>query len=287
MQRAISRDTPQYELASIAIRYDGLDAEQHKIDLFLLGESIQGVARVLATLSHFVLTKQYAKQIHALDVKVYVGEPRANCFSITTFVEVAREQQLFAGGIVSIVSILLTYLIGKSRNSQEEMKAIKDSLDKAVAALAGQNQQLVPHLLATIDRLAESLRPSLRAAVAPVGRSCEVMRIGEATPIDRASAEAIRATTPGELTAERKWLVRITELDLESATAKIRFVDGDDADEDIRLRAEITDPALRLLSNPYVLAFSSREPLTVFGKAILRDGSVQNLYISNCESVHP
>ena len=33
------------EIAIIPIRYDGLDAEQHQIDLGALGESLQGIAK--------------------------------------------------------------------------------------------------------------------------------------------------------------------------------------------------------------------------------------------------
>ncbi len=56
-------------IAELPIRYDGKDAEQHRIELHLLGESLQGVARILGVTGHFVATGQYAKQLQALDVK--------------------------------------------------------------------------------------------------------------------------------------------------------------------------------------------------------------------------
>ena len=281
MSTSFGGHAQSYEIATIPIRYDGLDAEQHKIDLMLLGESIQGIGRVLATVGHFAVTGQYAKQKQALDVKVYVCEPRANCFSITAVLEFAKEQQLLQGGIGTIIGVLLAWLFNRSRNSQEEMKAIKDSLDKALLALAGQNQQLVQPLLGTIERLADSLQPSIRAAVAPVGRSCDAMKIGDAAPIDRVAAESIRAATVGELTAEKTWSIRISELDLESATAKIRLEDGEALDDDSRIKGKITDPAFGQTDNPYVRAFSRREPLTVHAKAAVRDGVIETLYISN------
>ncbi len=42
-----------HELAIALIRYDGLDAERHQIELLLLGESLEGVARILGVTGHF------------------------------------------------------------------------------------------------------------------------------------------------------------------------------------------------------------------------------------------
>jgi len=53
-------------VATIQIRYDGIDAEGHQIQLHLLGESMQGIARILAVSGHFAATGQYAKQLQAL-----------------------------------------------------------------------------------------------------------------------------------------------------------------------------------------------------------------------------
>jgi hypothetical protein len=143
--------------AVVQIRYDGLDAERHQIELHLLGESFQGLARVLAVTGHFVATGQYAKQFPALDVKVYVDEPKANCFSIQAVIDFAKDQQLFAGFGVAAVSGIIGWLFHRASGSRAEMKAIKDSLDKANAHLAGQNNDLVvSKLFATLERMADS-----------------------------------------------------------------------------------------------------------------------------------
>lgn len=126
------------------------------------------------------------------------------------------------------------------------MKAIKDSLDKAVAALAKNNQQLNRLLLHRREPIA----------------------------------------TPDQLTLEKKWLLRITELDLEQATAKVRFVDDDGIDSEARVQAAITDPFLNRLDNQYVNSLTRREPLIVYGRAMMRDGSITTLYISHCEGAY-
>lgn len=271
------------ELAVVPIRYDGLDAERHQIELHLLGESLQGMARILGVSGHFLATKQYAKQLQALDVKVYVDEPKANCFTIQAILDFTKEQQLLSGTI-TLLPALLAWIFAKASNDRAEMKAVKDSLDKAIAQLAGQNSELVPRLLATLDKMADSLRPSIRAAVAPVGRTCSQMSIGLNGPvIDVARADAIRSTIADELTEERTWSVVITEMDRESATAKVRFTGDVEGSEEKRVRAQITDPAIGVLGNEYVKAFASHAEIRVRGKALLRDGEVQTLYISNID----
>ena len=267
----------------ISIRYDGLDAERHELDLHALGDSLKGIARILGVAGHFAQTGQYAKQMQALDVRVYVAEPRANCFSIDAVVQFAKDQQILAGmgtTALALFGSVVAWIFARARRDKEEMKALKSSLDKAISELAGQNKEIIPRMLDTVERMAESLRPAARDAVAPVGKSCTDMRIGNYTKIDRLGAEVIRSTDADEITDERDWSIRITELDLETHSARIRFVEDGEQDER-RYRATITDPALDVLNNRYIRAFSSGRHLIVRGKASLRDGEVANLYISD------
>ncbi len=177
---------------------------------------------------------------------------------------------------------LIGWIIASASNNKAEMKALKDSLDNAMDRLAGQNAELVPRLLSTLEKMAESLRPSVRAAVAPVGKSCARMMIGSHAVIDEATSQAARAVAADEVSEERSWTIRITELDWETSSAKIRF--EDDGAEDGRFRAVITDPAIGVRDNPYVRALASQTPIKVRGKATLREGEIQALYVSNTQS---
>jgi hypothetical protein len=270
------------ELAVVPIRYDGLDAEYHRIELHLLGESLQGLSRILAVCAHFIETGQYAKQMQALNVKVYVDEAQSSCYMLQAFLEAAKQQQLFAGLASVVLAPILGWIFTRASNQRAEMKALKDSLDKALALIAGQNSETIPKLLATVDKMADSLLPSARAAVAPVGRTCATMQVGAGPVIDQAMADAIRSPGEDELTEERSWRIRITELDLETRSGKVRFEDEDDSD-DGRVRAVITDPALDMLTSPYTKAFASHKTIQVRAKAILREGEIHTLYISNTE----
>jgi hypothetical protein len=66
---------------TITIRFDGLDAEDHEIDLFTLGESLQGLARIAGTVGHFAATQEYSRYFRSHELKVLAKEPRENCES--------------------------------------------------------------------------------------------------------------------------------------------------------------------------------------------------------------
>jgi hypothetical protein len=72
-------------------------------------------------------------------------------------------------------------------------------------------------------------------------------------------------------------------MDRETASAKIRFVDDENQD-DRRVKAVITDPAFGVFDSPYIRSFASQTEIRVRGKATLRDGEIQALYISNTDS---
>lgn len=275
-------------ITNIPIRYDGLDAERHEIDLYLLGESLRGFARILGVTAHFLVTGEYAKQMQALDVKVYVSEPKANCFSIHAILDFAKQYEILSGSVL-LLPALLSWIFAKASNDRAEMKALQGALNNAITQLSAQNTELVPRLLATLERMVDSLRPSIKDAVAPIGKTCKKLTVGDPNSggptVDEIRAAAIRSPLPDEITEERTWVIRITELDLESKSAKVRFEDSETQD-DGRYKAVITDPALDLVANPYIDAFSRKVPITVRGKALAREGDIQALYISDTVRDH-
>lgn len=273
----------------IPIRYDGLDADRHEIDLQSLSESLRGMSRILGVVGHFVSTGKLAKRRQILDVQVLVAEPRANCFSIDAVVQFAKEQQLLAGVgtvVVGAFFSIVAWIFARASQNRAEMKALQASLDKAIAELAGQNKEMIPRLLETVEKMADSLRPAARDAVAPVGKTCKTMTIGKSVSVDESAATTIRAFDAESLTEAQDWVVRITELDRENNSAKVRIMGVGGEEDDRRFKATITDPAISLIHNRYVEAFSNGSQLTVRAKATLRDGRVNTLYISDILSTN-
>lgn len=271
------------EIAVIPIRYDGLDAESHQIDLAALGESLHGMSKVLGVVGHFVVTGKYAKQVQALDVRVVaLEEPKANCFRIDTALQFVQQHGMLQGSIGALIGAIVAWLVARSSNKSTEMKMLKDSLDRAIHEMAQGNQATIQALTQTLERVAEGIRPALRRAVAPVGGSCSSMTIGNAATVDIPTADAIRADSPDEVDEARAYVVRITELDLESNSAKLRLSEGED---DARVAAQIIDPAFAVPGNLYMQAFITQTPLRVTAKATLRDGAITRLYVSDSHAI--
>lgn len=161
------------------------------------------------------------------------------------------------------------------------MKQIKDSLDKAIGELANRDQKTVDRLLDIVDRMAVDLRPAVRRSVAPIGETCRTMTFSSAErkdTFDEADKAAILRSEDDEITENRHFDISITELDLERGTCKTRML-GDA--EDKRISAVITDPQLQQSNNPYSLAFAAGEAISVIAKALIKDGEVDRLFISD------
>ncbi|MGV8959225.1 MAG: hypothetical protein ACOH1V_02400 [Stenotrophomonas sp.] len=261
------------ELATVPIRYDGGDAERHEIELNVLGESLQGMARILAVTGNFAATGEYTKQYQAMDVRVLVKEPKANCYTLDAVVQIAQQHQLFSGVAVPLITGLVAWIFSRASGKKEEMKMLKDALDK-VLAMQSDNQD---KLHATLEKMADSLRPAVRQAVAPVGKSCTTMTVAGSYVVDEATAQAIRGTGEMEVGAERVWELIVSELDSENSTAKVRLADDDSK----RIKARITDPLAATIPNPYATAMASAVMIKVKGKAVMKDGEVDTIFISD------
>lgn len=265
------------EIVVIPVRYDGLDADTHELNLDALGESMQGISRLLAVVGNAAVTGRYVSQSQAMSVRVVAREPQANCFSFQAVVQFAQQQGLLQGSIAAFVTATISYIIAKAANRKEEVKHLAASLDKAIDALAQGNSETRESFAAMIPRLVDALRPAAKQAVEPVGRSCSVMRIGASTPIDVGAAAAIREDAPDSIDQERTYKLLVTELDLETGSARVRLVD----EIETRIKASITDPVLKVTGNAYAAALVSGLPLCVTAKAAMRDGQIVRLYISN------
>jgi len=262
------------DIAVVPIRYDGGDAAQHQIELNTLGESLRGMARILAVTGNFAASGEYAHQYQAMSVRVLVNEPKANCYTLEAVIQFAQQQQLFSGVAEPLIGALVAWVFSRASGKKEEMKMLKDALDK-VLAMQSSNQD---KLHATLEKMADSLRPAVRQAVAPVGRTCTTMTVGGGMyVVDEATADAIRAGGDVEVGSEQIWLLSISELDRENSTAKVRLADDDSK----RIKAKITDPLAATFPSPYASALASGGVIKVKGKATFKDGEIDCLYISD------
>lgn len=267
--------------ATITLRFEGIDAANHEIDLFAFGECLKGIARISATAGHFAATQEYSKYFISHSVRVVAREPRSSSFSIDIFWNFVQQHQLLSGSFGAISATLIPYVISVAAGKRAEMRLLKEALDNAIRELGNKDATIVARLLDIVEKMAIDLKPSVRQAVAPVGSSCKTLTIesqNRSHTFDEADKAAIMMDKDDELTEVRGFTVLITEMDLERGSCKVRI---ENEDSNKRFPANITDPSLEITGNAYVSSFAAQEVIDVKAKALVKDGEVARLYISD------
>lgn len=258
-----------------------MDSEHGEIELFALGESLKGIARIAATAGHFAITEKYSRHFVSHDVRVVAHPPKANCFSIEIAWDFVKQYQLLSGSFGAIIAILIPFIFSKASERKEEMKLLKDSLDKAIARIGGNEEKYINKLLDLVEKMADDLKPSVRAAVAPISKTCDTITIKSNEREDTYSIidkEVICKDKNNELTGSRIFEVLISELDWLNATCKVKIAEHE---SNSRITGKITDPQIEDENNPYSIAFAAKAWLSVVAKAKLEDGEIVKIFISD------
>lgn len=265
----------------LTVRFDGGDADAHEIDLFQLGESLQGLARITATAGNFAATGKYSRYFPSHDVRVVAKEPRPNCFSLDVVWNFVSQHQLLSGSFGPIAAALIPYLFVRAARKEAEVKALKESLALAIEKLADRDDGIKNRLLDLVEKMADDLRPSVRRAVSPVGNSCKTLTINMGvtrTSVDEADKAVICNDAEDEITETRELEVYFTEMDKERDSCLARLVGHED---DKRIKAKITDPVFETENNPYVLAFAEGSSIAVRAKLLIKNGELDKMFISD------
>lgn len=265
---------------TLSIRYEGGDARSHAIDLHQLGQSLQGMARVLAVTSHFAETGKYNKQFDTLSVRVLATPVEEhNCYEIAaTILRVASSGELWSGLGTALFMALVGYVF--NRRKEEEMKYLSDALKQSLSQQADTQERL----LATIEKLADALQPSVKQALAPIGQSVESINLrrdcdsAAVVILDRETKELANIDKNNTITEARAFSGVISELDMMTGSCKVAL----ESDLTSRISAKIVDPEVRLPNNPYVTALSKLSIISFTAKAeVDEEGNIVNLYISD------
>lgn len=267
---------------SLSIRYDGGDANEHQIDLNQLGESLQGLARILAVSAHFAQTGKYNKQFGALSVQVVAAPTQEHhCYEVLAYIkDIAMQPEIWSG----FAGVVFTAVVGVvlSRGRREEMKLLNEALQKSLA----QNQEMQTRVLETVDKMIDALQTSARRAHAPVGASVESISLrgqdkddSSVVVLDRETKALVSAAHDTTIDDSRTYTGVISELDMISGTCRVAL---DSATPDERLPAVVTDPSVQRPSNAYVSAMATLSPIKFVAKAELdANGSIVRLHISD------
>ena len=141
------------DASGLIFRFDGQEADEHKLELYSLGESMQGLARIASVSAHFAATQKYSRYFVTHSFRIYAEEPKANCFTISAVWEFVKQHQILSGAFGALAAILVNWVLTSNANKVEEMKLLKDSLDRAVRELGNRDHATIAGLLGTLDRI--------------------------------------------------------------------------------------------------------------------------------------
>ncbi|HEX3920464.1 MAG TPA: hypothetical protein VHW60_24245 [Caulobacteraceae bacterium] len=272
----------------IIIRFDGLDADQHELELLSLSEALDGLSRIISAAAHFALTQEIATRKDKQTVRVVARAPAEGCFVVHAIVQYAHAHPMFKEYALATVSALtataITYIFTSAAGKKEEMRHLSTALESAIRELGSRDQPTIDRLLTTVERMAENLKPAVKRAIAPIGKSARTLTVGmdsveTKVVIDEADRAAIDSPAGLTVDDERPYVVEISELDMQTGACHAAIAD----EPERRYPARITDPAVSLPNNPYVLSMAAKTALAVRAKATYRDGEIERLFISNTE----
>jgi hypothetical protein len=266
----------------VIFQFDGLEADRHELELGALAEAMRGMNRIVGVCGTFAITLQHRQHQDAWAVRVVTRAPEARCYQIGAWLQWAATDPLGVTIVGGLTVLLVGYVCKKVAGDREEMRQLRGALDAAIKELGNRDQTVVDRLLTTIDKMAEGLRPSVKAVTAPLGGSAATLtvageRTGPQTRLDIADKQAILEDRDVEVGPEADYRVLLTELDVETGGCRVALAEAPEK----RLFGKITDPALALPHNSYASALASRQPLRVRAKPTLREGEIDRLFISD------
>jgi hypothetical protein len=257
----------------IPIKYQGLDADRHEIEIVALGQSLQGAGRLIRAAGSVVVPRH---RTSGLRVVAKTAHPA--CFEIIALLVLMQPVlPLLTPAAQKAIEAIVNYTIARFSNKSDAADRMVDLAKTAMQEMGMTSRAS----LEAIVKISENNRASVRQFVAPVGDTCLTVMIGHeingAVLFNQHDRQAIESEIL-EIGDEAAFAVLITELDLQNRTCKFN-IRGES--EDKRYIGNITDPSLVIPNNQYSIALAQKQWLDVRAKPEITEGEITRLYISN------
>lgn len=279
----------------ILIKFEGRDADQHIVDMRLLGRALQGFDRIISAGIIVLSEKRPPRKKERAPLRVKAFPPTEGSQEIQAVLQdmpglLALGWQLYSSTDGEIiwhwVSLVLSFFGGRKNEAEGHLQAMLDlnkhhleSRDRATEAQLASRDKENQEWRDLIMRVVQHLAPAALDAVAPVGPSVRNVGVkigGTAmTGVDEAMADSIRAK--GELDlGDLKPMTLVTD----GFAHHNRTLKVERPDEPGRyMTAVVKDPAFDEFPNAYTRAASERAAITVMAKLAYRNGQLEKIYI--------
>jgi len=263
------------------IRFDGLDADDHVIDMRYFGEALIGLERTLSLGLNTLATGSVPSSRGKLVLAIRATPPRDGCVQFDAVVEMSKgvlpllKPVLISAGAklaMHLVGAVVKRWAGQKKQAKVEVEAMLDlmRLEK------DDRQREREH----IERVIELSRPAAAQIVAPIGRSCEFLSLAandDTTVFDVPMAQAVRSKSDLEVGEMETLLLRVDGVVVHSRSLKVE----DPNEPGHFVSAEVRDPAFTDGENIYTQSVTKM--LEVQAKATYRDGRLYRLHIMDAK----
>lgn len=285
------------------IEYDGWDATEHVMEAQKLGLSLQGIARIYRSTSHFYLTGQMPVRLKTADVRILAGPPKQGSISYIIWVMLAHGRLAMYPELIKefadiCIPEFVKAMLAKRSNQTQALETAIDTIrdiskDNTLLANRFMDYATAVHtsdqldkerLHGLIDRLAQQNSSAMIEMVAPVGSTVKTLSHAKKRPgeflIDEPIADTIRAKGNLEVGDPVQMTVRLTAVDTTNRTVKISSPQFSKP-----IKAKIIDPALMLPQNAYTNALDNHTPVHITAKPVLKDGKLYMYYVIDAKPV--
>lgn len=287
--------------AEFVLRFDGLDARAHRVDMRLLGRSMIGVDEAIHRGLWAAVLPEVPRGRKRIELSVQVGAPRTACVELHgAIVAVAGvlpfgyevAVNLGADYIKHLLSAVLLWHGGRRTEAGSHIDRMLEIVQEQQQSLVEDRQlerkavqRMHDSSLRAVVDVVQLMQPQAKQIVSPIGPTADQLRIGggapDATVIDVAIADAVRSGEPVEVGDMEEFSVRIDQLTKHNRQARVEIA----SDPGRYLPADIRDPAYDGFPNIYSEAFNNDRGLVVQAKPTHRPtGELIRLHILNARA---
>lgn len=268
------------------VRYDGIDAETHTINLRYFGQSLTGIDRIISIGVTTFEQGELPKSRFKTPPIALASVPREGSFEVQILLEaLGMSPYLHQISVAYIPELLRLWtsgvILSVGGRRTESMKnfmrilELKEQSDKRkddiIFQLAQNNHEAHMALLQRTNDYAKD-------ALAPVDKSCRTMSVSNGDQIsefDAATAYAVRSNTLLDVGPLETVQVKVDGLFRNKKQLKVFH-----PDEPFRVvTAHVRDPLFESEPNVYLEAMLRRSAITISCKVARKDGRIQCLYI--------
>lgn len=303
----------------IIIKYEGLDADKHEIELSSFAESLKGLEKIISVAANFAVSQRYVKRRDAMVGRVMATTPSEGSFDFPVIFSWISQNGLASTTVGGLIVVLVSYIFSRLCGTKKENEEQRKALEAALKERGNTNEAVIHRLLDTIDNMAVSLRPATKQALTPIGKSASSLSVSskdqkiEPFVVGKAEKKAVLSDTrvlSGTHVLSKKVVLPKKELFYEQPVLLQEVVRSEDTTETLdemvydvrfhemnkdtktcrisflnddgsRITAVINDPCFKLEENNYIKAFANNTYIPVKARAIVKKGKIIQLVISN------